>query len=157
MNIRFASSERVWAHDFCRMRVPNEFELSWCEPNRTLQNTTEHRTSSEHSYVVYFWILNPILGKYELKFTTKYFSRNSSRNIFIVNNVNIWIGLFPSFLLGMGRVQTRPEARPEGVLGDPDPSRAIFGGPEVDPSKIFRTRNPFFFSKSLFSSNLNAI
>ena len=56
--------------------------------------------------------------------------------------------------LGLGRAWTRPEARPEGVLGDPNPTRAFFGGPEADPSKIFRTRNPFFFSKSLFSPNL---
>ena len=51
------------------------------------------------------------------------------------------------YFLGMGRVQTRPEARPEGVLGDPDPSRAIFGGPEVDPRQFFLARAIFFFLK----------
>ena len=53
--------------------------------------------------------------------------------------------------LGMGRVQTRPE----GVFGDPDPTRAIFGGPEQDPSKIFLTRDPaWVYFGSYFPLNI---
>ena len=48
----------------------------------------------------------------------------------------------PSLRAGSGLDPTRPEARPEGVFGDPDPTRTFFGGPEQDPSKIFLTRDP---------------
>ena len=48
---------------------------------------------------------------------------------------------------GSGPDLARPEARPEGVLGDPDPSRAIFGGPKVDPREFFLARAIFFFLK----------
>ena len=57
---------------------------------------------------------------------------------------------------GSGLDLTRPKARPEGVFGDPAATRTFFGGPEVDrgkkwtrakylgpevdPSKLFRTR-----------------
>ena len=41
------------------------------------------------------------------------------------------------------------EARPEGVLGDPDPSRAIFGGPKVDPRHFFFGVGHFLLLKML--------
>ena len=45
-------------------------------------------------------------------------------------------------MVGLGRVQTRPKARSEGVLGDPDPPRAFFGGPEQDLSKKILAQDP---------------
>ena len=50
---------------------------------------------------------------------------------------------------GSGPEPARPEARPEGVLGDPDPSRAIFGGPELDPRHFFFGARHFFLLKML--------
>ena len=46
---------------------------------------------------------------------------------------------------GSGPDLARPEARPEGVLVDPDPSRAIFGGPET----FFFAARHFFLLKML--------
>ena len=45
---------------------------------------------------------------------------------------------------GSGPDPARPEAQPMGVLGDPDPSRAIFGGPGVDPRHFYLAPAIFF-------------
>ena len=47
---------------------------------------------------------------------------------------------YPIGRAGSGQDPTRPEARPEGVFGDPDPTRAFFGGPEGGPRLTEGTR-----------------
>ena len=42
---------------------------------------------------------------------------------------------------GPDPIRLPEQARPEGVLGDPDTSRAFFGGPEADPTIVPNPRS----------------